>query len=240
MAYHKDNPDAKVTYDRMQSPYLGSEIKDEEIKGFIQFSGHTRYKHLPGEICRETAKHLAEGKLVGWVQGRSEFGPRALGNRSILADPRSKGMKDHINARVKFREEFRPFAPSILEEYGDEYFENYQQSPYMERTLCFRKEVMEKVPAVVHMDRTGRLQTVSKDMNAKYYELIDAFRCITGIPVLLNTSFNVMGKPIVHSFNDALMVFFNSGLDVLVVNDYLFEKPPAEVSRPASVQKEYA
>lgn len=228
LACYKDNPEAKTNSDKKLTPYLGSVIKDEEIEGFLKFSGFTSYRHLPGTVAQETAKLLAEGKLVGWVQGRSEFGPRALGNRSILADPRSKDMKDKINSRVKFREEFRPFAPSILEEYGEEYFEQYQDTPYMERTLDFRPEVRDKVPAVVHENRSGRLQSVKKDWNPRYHELIDAFREITGVPVLLNTSFNVMGKPIVHSFNDALMVFFNSGLDVLVVNDYLFEKTPIE------------
>jgi carbamoyltransferase len=224
LAYYKDNANAPVVYDKIQSPYLGSVIDDEQIKNYIKYSGVTNYKHLPNEIARETAKKLAEGKLIGWVQGRAEFGPRALGNRSILADPRPKSMKDKINSRVKFREEFRPFAPSILEEYGPDYFENYQDTPYMERTLNFKPEVTDKVPAVVHSNRSGRLQSVKKDLNPKYYELINEFHNITDVPVLLNTSFNVMGKPIVHSFNDALMVFLNSGLDVLVVNDYMFEK----------------
>ncbi|MFT6500989.1 MAG: carbamoyltransferase [Crocinitomicaceae bacterium] len=224
LAYYKDNENAPVVYDEIQSPYLGSEIDDEQVLSFIKYSGVTNYKHLPNEIAKETAKKLAEGKLVGWVQGRGEFGPRALGNRSILADPRSKDMKDKINSRVKFREEFRPFAPSILEEFGPEYFENYQDTPYMDRTLIFRPEVVDKVPAVVHSNRSGRLQSVKKDLNPKYHELISEFHTLTDIPILLNTSFNVMGKPIVHSFNDALMVFFNSGLDVLVVNDYIFEK----------------
>ncbi len=224
LAYYEDNENAPVVYDKIQSPYLGSEIDDEQILNYIKYSGNTNYRHLPNEIAKETAKKLEEGKLIGWVQGRGEFGPRALGNRSILADPRSKEMKDKINARVKFREEFRPFAPSILEEYGNEYFEDYQDTPYMERTLNFRPEVVDKVPAVVHSNRSGRLQSVKKDMSPKYHELISEFHKLTDIPILLNTSFNVMGKPIVHSFNDALMVFFNSGLDVLVVNDYMFEK----------------
>lgn len=224
LAYYQDNENAPVKYNKIQSPYLGSEIDDEQILNYIKYSGVTNYKYLPNEIARETAKKLAEGKLVGWVQGRGEFGPRALGNRSILADPRSKKMKDKINSRVKFREEFRPFAPSILEEYGSQYFENYQDTPYMERTLNFRPEVLDKVPAVVHANSSGRLQSVKSELNPKYHQLISEFQKITDVPILLNTSFNVMGKPIVHSFNDALIVFFNSGLDVLVVNDYMFEK----------------
>lgn len=224
LAYYENNKNAPVVYDKILSPYLGSEIDDEQILNYIKYSGVTNYRHLPNEIAKETAKKLAEGNLIGWVQGKGEFGPRALGNRSILADPRSKEMKDKINSRVKFREEFRPFAPSILEEHGPEYFENYQDTPYMERTLNFRPEVVDKVPAVVHSNRSGRLQSVKKDLNPKYHELISEFKSLTDVPILLNTSFNVMGKPIVHSFNDALMVFFNSGLDVLVVNDYMFEK----------------
>ncbi len=224
LAYHQDNPKSTYISGKIQSPYLGSKIADEEVKQFIKFSGITKYYEFKETICEETAKRLAEGKLIGWVQGRSEFGPRALGNRSILADPRSPEMKDNINSKVKFREEFRPFAPSILGEYGNEYFHNYQESPYMDRTLTFKEEVRDKVPAVVHLDNTGRLQTVKREWNEKYYDLIKAFYSISGVPVLLNTSFNVMGKPIINSFNDALMVFYNSGLDVLVVNDYLFEK----------------
>lgn len=224
LAYFKNNPSAIPSKGTIQSPYLGSEISDNEIEQFIKHSGHHNIQHCPGTVHLETAKLLAEGNLVGWAQGRAEFGPRALGNRSILADPRSESMKDKINSLVKFREEFRPFAPSILEEFGEEYFEDYQPSPYMERTLRFKAEKMNKVPAVVHVDGTGRLQTVRKDLNEKYYLLIKAFFEITGVPLVLNTSFNVMGKPIINSFNDALNVFFNSGLEVLVINDYIIKK----------------
>jgi carbamoyltransferase len=185
-------------------------------------------RHLPGTIHQETARLLAEGQLVGWVQGRAEFGPRALGNRSILADPRPPDMKDRINLRVKFREEFRPFAPSILDEFGDEYFESYQVSPYMERTLTFKESAREKVPAIVHVNRTGRLQSVRREWNEAYYELIYAFYQLTGVPMLLNTSFNVMGKPIMHSVEDAIGLFYTTGLDALAIEDYLIEK----VSRP--------
>lgn len=223
LAFKKDNPGKKLPK-ALLSPYLGSEITDKEIKGFIEFSGYEKIKHCPGTVHQETAKLLAQGKLIGWAQGRAEFGPRSLGNRAILADPRTDQMKEAINARVKFREEFRPFAPSILAEYGEAYFENYQSSPYMERTLKFKEEAKHKVPAVVHVDGTGRLQTVRKEWNEKYHQLITAFHELTGVPVVLNTSFNVMGKPIIHSFNDALTVFFNSGLDALVVNDYIIYK----------------
>jgi len=167
---------------------------------------------------------LAEGKLVAWMQGRAEFGPRALGNRSILADPRPPEMKEKINALVKFREEFRPFAPSILHEYGEEYFENYQVTPYMERTLTFTAAAEANVPAIVHVNRTGRLQSVKREWNGRYHDLISAFHRITGVPMLLNTSLNIMGKPIVHSVEDVLGLFYTCGLDVLVIGDYLIEK----------------
>src|SRR5262249_54997606 len=190
----------------------------------LRFGSIPKLRHLPGDIECVTARLLAQGKLVAWMQGRAEFGPRALGNRSILADPRPAAMKDKINSLVKFREEFRPFAPSILHEFGPDYFENYQESPYMERTLRFRDEVKDRVPAVVHVDGTGRLQTVKREWNERFFKLIEAFRQITGVPLLLNTSLNVMGKPIVHSVEDALALFFTTGLDALAIGDYLIEK----------------
>jgi carbamoyltransferase len=173
---------------------------------------------------RRAAELLAEGKIIGWIQGAAEFGPRALGNRSILADPRSADVKAIINERVKFREEFRPFAPPILAEHGDAYFEAYAPSPYMERTLRFREDARARVPGVVHEDGTGRLQTVGTDWNPRYRALIEHFHAITGVPLVLNTSFNVMGKPIAHSVEDALAVFFTSGLDALFLEDLLIEK----------------
>ncbi len=224
LSYLKDTPIPKKPNKTILSPYLGSEIDDKEIQQFIKYANYEFVTYHPEGVCKETARLLADGALIGWAQGRAEFGPRALGNRSILADPRSPEMKEKINARVKFREEFRPFAPSILSEYGEEYFENYQESPYMERTLVFREEMRHKVPAVVHENYTGRLQTVKKEWNRTYYELIEEFYKLTGVPILLNTSFNVMGKPIIHNFKDALTVFFNSGLDALIVNNYIFKK----------------
>jgi carbamoyltransferase len=223
LAYHEDQKEHKATK-VWQTPYLGSELSSETLDNVRQFSGIKGLHHLPGEIIQRTAELLAEGKIVGWIQGRAEFGPRALGNRSILADPRSADMKDRINSSVKFREEFRPFAPSILHEYGNDYFIDYQASPYMERTLMFHPEVRAQVPAVVHEDGTGRLHSVKREWNQAYYDLILGFFRITGVPILLNTSLNVMGKPIVHSVEDALAVFYTSGLDVLVMGDYLIEK----------------
>lgn len=224
LSLKRDRPDMKMVRTNKLSPYLGNQINDQEVENYIKFSGNKRVEKYPGMVHMVTAKLLAQGKLIGWSQGRAEFGPRALGNRSILADPRKVDMKDVINSRIKFREEFRPFAPSILAEYGNNYFEDYQDSPYMERTLKFKDEVLSKIPAVVHVDQTGRLQSVSKDLNPTFHALIDCFNQLTGVPIILNTSFNVMGKPIINSFQDALNVFYNSGLDVLVINDYVISK----------------
>ncbi|QSA95616.1 carbamoyltransferase C-terminal domain-containing protein [Methylococcus sp. EFPC2] len=207
------------------SPYLGSTMEPAALARLALHAGGLHIRHLPDTLCRETARLLGDGKLVGWVQGRAEFGPRALGNRSILADPRDPAMKERINGRVKFREEYRPFAPSILHEHGPDYFENYQKAPYMERALRFRADAIDRVPAVVHADGTGRLQSVEKEWNPRFHELIRAFHGITGVPLLLNTSFNVMGKPIVHTVEDAIAVFMTSGLDALVIEDHLFVKP---------------
>jgi carbamoyltransferase len=223
LAYYRDHPDRKPKA-TLQSPYLGSSISKRSLTNLVRFGRISKTRHFPGTVHQETARLLAEGQLVGWVQGRAEFGPRALGNRSILADPRPPDMKDRINLLVKFREEFRPFAPSILDEFGDEYFENYQVSPYMERTLTFKESAQEKVPAIVHINRTGRLQSVRREWNKLYYELIYSFYKLTGVPMLLNTSFNIMGKPIMHSVEDAIGLFYTTGLDALVIEDYLTVK----------------
>jgi carbamoyltransferase len=223
LAYYQDHPDAKPKAE-FHTPYLGSKISTKTIENLVAFGRLEKLRRLPDTIHREAARLLAEGKLVGWVQGAAEFGPRALGNRSILADPRPADMKDKINSLVKFREEFRPFAPSILDEFGEEYFENYQVSPYMERTLKFKESAKKKVPAIVHINATGRLQSVRREWNSRYYDLIKAFYDITGVPMLLNTSFNIMGKPIIHSVEDAIGLFYTTGLDALVLEDYLIEK----------------
>jgi carbamoyltransferase len=223
LAYYQGHPDAKPNAE-IHTPYLGSKMSKQALDNLIAFGGLEKLRCLPDTIHRETARLLAEGKLVGWVQGAAEFGPRALGNRSILADPRPADMKDKINSLVKFREEFRPFAPSILDEFGEEYFENYQVSPYMERTLKFKESAKKKVPAIVHVNASGRLQSVRREWNPRYYDLIKAFCEITGVPMLLNTSFNIMGKPIIHSVEDAIGLFYTTGLDALVLEDYLIEK----------------
>jgi len=223
LAYYEDNPPTCAPR-RLQSPYLGDTMKPFSLGVLSELGGLKNVLPQGVPIHQRVAELLAEGKVVGWVQGRAEFGPRSLGNRSILADPRSPDVKEVINARVKFREEFRPFAPSILDEHGPEYFENYQSTPYMERALKFRPEVMSKVPGVVHVDGTGRLQSVTAELNPRFHALISSFYALTGVPLLLNTSFNVMGKPIIHSVEDAVAVYFTSGIDVLAIEDQLFVK----------------
>jgi carbamoyltransferase len=223
LAYHEDHP-AMAGRECLQTPFLGESVSKDTLELAITMGGLTNTLPPGRRVSEFAAELLAAGKIVGWVQGRAEFGPRALGNRSILADPRDPGMKDRINARVKFREEYRPFAPSILQEYGETYFENYQESPYMERTLLFRPDVRQTVPAVVHEDGTGRLQTVRRDWNRPFYDLLVAFHSLTGVPMVLNTSFNIMGKPIIHSVEDAIAVFYTTGMDALVIEDVVFQK----------------
>jgi len=222
LAHAEANPDWQAPKGPM-SPYLGSSLSTEPFERMAAWEPRLK-KLSPDEIITATAKLLAEGKLIGWAQGRAEFGPRALGNRSILADPRPADAKDILNAKVKYREAFRPFAPSILAEHGPDWFENYQDAPYMERTLTWKEAVRDRVPAVVHEDATGRLQSVTAQRNARYHALISAFHALTGVPVILNTSFNIMGKPILHTSEDAILMFYTSGLDALVVEDWLLVK----------------
>jgi carbamoyltransferase len=175
-------------------------------------------------LLDQVASNICDGKIVGWFQGRSEFGERALGNRSILADPRIPEMKDLVNERIKFREEFRPFAPSILADCFSDYSVCPHLSPFMTHVFEVKPDKRQTIPAVTHVDGTGRFQTVTKQGNLLYYELIEAFCRRTGIPVLLNTSFNIKNEPIVCSPEDALRTFYNCGMDVLVMGNYILEK----------------
>jgi carbamoyltransferase len=222
LAYKKEKATFPNNLFKIRTPYTGSKITEEQIEKYVKTSG------LPFKKLENTSKYAAyllhQNKIIGWIQGRAEFGPRALGNRSILAHPGYAENKDRINSVVKFREDYRPFAPSILHEFGGEYFEKYSFTPYMEKTLTFKEEVRGKVPAVVHVNNTGRLQSVTKEMNDKYYNLIYEFNKLSGIPLVVNTSYNVMGKPIVHDINDVMAVFFNSSIDAVIINDYVIER----------------
>jgi carbamoyltransferase len=209
----------------MEHAYLGPEFSTDRCRRALEGAGVT-YRALPREqVIVTTADALAAGGIVGWFQGRMEFGPRALGNRSILTDPRRPEMKDVLNARIKHREPFRPFAPSILEETTGEYFEQDYPSPYMLLTYRVRAEKREVIPAPTHVDGTGRLQTVRRDQNPIYYDLIKAFEARTGVPVLLNTSFNE-NEPICCTPEEAVDTFVRTRMDVLVLGDLYAEKTP--------------
>lgn len=178
----------------------------------------------PADLAGEAAALLADGKIVGWHQDGGEFGPRALGARSILADPTREDMKERVNAKVKFREGFRPFAPSVTVERASDIFEGCAESPFMLFVYPVRAEWRERLPAITHVDGTARVQTVSRDVQPRYHALIEAFGQRSGVPVLLNTSFNVMGEPIVNSPEDAVRCYLACGLDALVVGNFLTVK----------------
>jgi carbamoyltransferase len=207
--------------------YYGPEFNDEKIFEIIKKFNLEKLTSKPNNLSKTVAKLLRDQHLVGWFQGKMEFGQRALGNRSILADPRDSKMKDIINAAVKYREGFRPFAPAILEDKIDEYFDIDENVtvPFMEKVYKFKDEVKKKIPAVVHDDGSGRLQGVSKETNPKFYLLINEFYKLTQIPVLLNTSFNLNGEPIVCSPEDAIRTFSTCGLTDLAIGSYLISKP---------------
>lgn len=210
---------------RMHDACLGPAYSSAQIRSALERFG-LRYQRPENLEC-VAASLLAEGKIVGWFQGRAEFGPRALGNRSILADPRRAEMKDILNARVKHRESFRPFAPSILEEYVGEWFERTYPSPFMLMVYRFREEKRPLVPAVCHVDQTGRLQTVSREIQPRYWTLIDEFRKLTGVPLVLNTSFNE-DEPMVCSPEHAIECFQTTRMDILVLEDCLVMQPQGE------------
>jgi carbamoyltransferase len=172
------------------------------------------------DIAKEVADAISKGKIIGWYQGKSESGNRALGNRSILADPRNSNIKNIINSTIKKREDFRPFAPSVLEEHYQEYFDTNQPSPYMSRIVLVKSD---KIPGVTHVDNTARIQTVNRDFNQRFYDVINEFYKITGVPMLLNTSFNCQ-EPVVETPQEAVSTFLNTDLDILVINDYIIRK----------------
>jgi carbamoyltransferase len=175
------------------------------------------------ELCRQTASHVASGHVVGWFQGRMEWGPRALGNRSIVCDPRRADMKHILNEKIKRRESFRPFAPSILREATGEWFETDYDVPFMLQVYQIREEKRAAIPAVTHVNGSGRLQSVTEAQNARYYHLIEAFRDLTGVPLVLNTSFNE-NEPVVNTPAEALDCFLRTKMDLLVMGDLMVER----------------
>ncbi len=255
--WHKElNQPRKIqNKDQMRGSYLGPSFNDDEIESkLISLKG--KFKKLSGENLIETvAKELSSGKTIGWFQGRMEFGPRALGGRSIIADPRSEKMQKELNLKVKFRESFRPFAPSVLREDVSKWFEFDYDSPYMLLVAEVKKEIqipmsednkklfgIEKlnikrssIPAVTHVDFSARIQTVHEETNSKYHSLISKFKELTGCPVLVNTSFNVRGEPIVCSIEDAFNCFMGTNLDILVCENFILYKNEQD----SSLKKNY-
>lgn len=240
--YFENELEKKAAAEILKSSYLGPAYSNDSIEVVLENSG-LNYKKLSGEkLFAEASRLIADGKILGWFQGRMEFGPRALGNRSILADPRNPDMQKRLNLKTKFREGFRPFAPAVKVESAKDWFDIDEASPYMlfvhevrnknmkpdnfdelsiEEKLAFSKS---SLPAITHADYSARVQTVSKEGNEKFWHLLNAFDQLTGCPVLVNTSFNVRGEPIVCSPDDAISCFMASGMDVLVMEDFILLK----------------
>jgi carbamoyltransferase len=210
---------------RLTDVYLGPEFSEGEVAAAV--GSYKLRAHRLANVEEETARLVASGAIVGWFQGRMEFGPRALGSRSILADPTRAEMKDRVNDSVKFRESWRPFAPSCLAESAQDYFEGAADAAFMTITFGVRPHQRARIPAVTHADNTARVQTVTRDSNPRYWRLIKEFEKRTGVPVILNTSFNLRGEPIVCTPKDALRTFYTSGLDFLVLGDLIIPKDQA-------------
>ena len=207
----------------MEGSYTGPEFKDEEIVRELKQSGLKFETYTDRDVTKRAARDIAGGAVVGWFQGRLEFGPRALGNRSIIVDPRRADMKDILNERIKKREPFRPFAPSILAEQVGEYFEQTHPAPTMLMVYKIKPERCTEIPAVTHVDGSGRLQTVSREVNPRYYQLIEDFYKLTGVPLVLNTSFNE-NEPIVCTPRDAIDCFLKTRIDVLYLGNHVVRR----------------
>ena len=230
--------------DQMQGAYLGPSFNDDAIEKSLISLGATYEKFSEENLLKITAEELSKEKIIGWFQGRMEFGPRALGARSIIADPRSDKMQKMLNLKVKFRESFRPFAPSIIREDLSKWFELNCNSPYMLLVADVHKSIKKEmtneerklfgidklnikrsdVPAITHVDYSARIQTVHEDTNPKYYKLLQNFKKITNCPIIINTSFNVRGEPIVCTIQDAYRCFMGTDLDMLVCENFILYK----------------
>ena len=249
--WHQElNKPRKNFKDQMKGAYLGPKFSENFIESQLNSLKAVYSKKSSDEISSFVAKELANSKTVGWFQGRMEFGPRALGGRSILADPRSEKMQKELNLKIKFRESFRPFAPSVLREEVNNWFELNYDSPYMLLVSDIKKDLQipmskndnelfgidklnikrSSIPAVTHVDYSARIQTVHKETNSKYYNLLKEFYKITGCPVLVNTSFNVRGEPIVCSIQDAFNCFMGTNLDILIIENFVLIKDEQDQS----------
>ena len=212
-------------FDNSNNYYLGSSFSKTFIKKtLLKFEKKILFEDLKNRIFDKTAKLISNGKIIAWFQGKAEFGPRALGNRSILCKPYPIAMKDYINKRVKFREPFRPFAPAVLEEFQSIFFESSKKTFHMLYATKVKKKFNKKIEAVIHKDLTARVQTVNKEVNPRFYELINQFYKITNTPILLNTSFNIKGQPIINNPEQAIESLLSTKIDYLVMNDYLIKK----------------
>ena len=211
----------------LQSPFLGPNFLEEDIKKFISTIDQSRItvrKMNENDLLEFVAKEISNSKIIGWFQGKMEFGQRALGNRSILADPRNKNIRDIINQKIKRRESFRPFAPSVIENYKNEWFEfQISNNHYMESVIKIKPDKKDVVPSVVHVDGSCRVQIVSEKTNILFYKLINKFYDLTEVPILLNTSFNE-NEPIVCNIQQAYNCFYRTDMDVLVLNNFIFLK----------------
>lgn len=214
-------PTGQIDLASVRSPYQGAEWSDEEITSALNATCEKPQTALePEAFIDRVSDLLAEGRIIAWFQGRAEFGPRALGTRSFLADPRKDSIRDDLNAKIKKREHFRPFAPSVAEEAAPDFFEIEQTSPYMNIVARVRDDRAADIPAITHTDQTARVHTVSRTANPIYHALLTRFGEKTGVPVLLNTSFNIQ-EPIVYSPKDACATFAASGVDALVIGNYV-------------------
>lgn len=203
-------------------PYVGKQYSNEQVEAVLKECKLNYTQH--DDIEMVAAGLLASGNILGWMQGATEIGPRALGNRSILADPTKAHMKDKVNAEVKHREAYRPFAPSVPVEHLQEYFDIQVEVPFMLKVCDVRPDKAHLLPAITHVDGSARVQSVSADLNPRYHRLINEFGKLSGVPVVLNTSFNIMGEPVIETPYDALRCFFSTGLDYLVIGNYLVGK----------------
>ncbi|MGB4773105.1 MAG: carbamoyltransferase C-terminal domain-containing protein [Chitinophagaceae bacterium] len=219
MNHELDMPRTKPMF----NPYTGSKFSNDEIRELLKKEGVPFTEVHDKLLYDKVSKCLIGGGIVGWFQGRAEFGPRALGHRSILADPRRNDVKEILNLKIKRRESFRPFAPSILMDHIPQYFETVDYVPFMEKVFVIKPEMREAIPAVTHVDGTGRLQSVDRNIDEKYYDLIHHFYTLTGVPVLVNTSFNE-NEPIVNSPREALDCFLRTKMDMLVLENCVVER----------------
>lgn len=256
--YNEKNFTRRINLDFMKGSYLGPSFSDAQIENILK-TEKIKYNNIKDEKFYDYISELLEmGMAIGWFQGKMEFGPRALGNRSIIADPRSENMQKKLNLKVKFRESFRPFAPSVLREDVNRYFELDCDSPYMLLVADIKNEIKVKdnspntlfgieklnqkrsiIPAVTHVDYSARIQTVHKETNEKFYELLQAFKKRTGCSVLINTSFNVRGEPIVCNPKDAIKCFLGTDLDILVMNNFIIHKTNQDSSLLLDYKNKY-